>query len=877
MESQSANDGILLRLESRYRFTVGAIAVAAIATGVLNLVGWVFGIETLLRVRPGYTPMRFNAALCLIFSGAGLWLGTTADSGRRVRAARWMGGFVCALALLTFSENTLGWDLGLDQLLWRDLWSQSHPGRMATITTVIFAFTGAFLVLSGTVRTLWVWAAQCAAILANLAVQWAVLDVMFRPDKGESIAIPTTAASLALSIGLLLVPNQRGMLAPLVNRTAGGRIIRRLLPCAITVPLLAGSIYMYVTHGDVIPWESGVAMMVVEYSAILLFVTIWTANSIDASDLRLAAIVDSSEDAIFSKSLDGIVTTWNQGAERLYGFTREEALGQSMLFVVPPELHDEIQSMLERVRHGEPVSQHDTVRLRKDGSRVDVSVTLSPVRNARGEVAGCSAIARDITERKRAEHEILKLNRDLEQRVEVRTAQLRESEQQVRRKLDSILSPEGDLERLDLADVLDVPVVQSLIEHFFELTGIPTFILDLNDNILIGVGWQEICTKFHRVHPETCANCRMSDTELSTGVAAGEFKLYKCKNGMWDLVTPIVLGTRHIGNLFFGQFLFDDEPPDLELFKAQARKYGFDESDYLAALERVPRLARQNVMAAMAVYAKLAEVLSQSGYSSVKLAHAMAETNRANIQLLTSAQELEAFAYSVSHDLRAPLRHMDGYLTLLSRKSYSQLDEQGKHYIDCTLSASQRMGRLIDELLQFSRLGRSEIRKTPVSLNEIVEMVRKELEPETRARSIDWKIEQMPLVDADRGMLLQVIENLLGNALKFTRHRPVASIIVGSNPDPDGGLVVFVRDNGAGFDMRYSSKLFQVFQRLHGEDEFEGTGIGLATVKRIVERHGGRVWAEGAVGEGAAFYFSLPRKCSEKGENNEFLETHLIG
>ncbi len=479
---------------------------------------------------------------------------------------------------------------------------------MAPITTAIFALTGIFLVLSGTARTLQASVAQFAAILANLTVQWAILDVMFRPNKGEGIAIATTAASFALSVGLLLVPNRKGILAPLVSMTAGGRIIRRLLPSAITVPLLAGSIYMYVTHGDVIPWESGITMMVVLYSSILLIVGIWTANSIDAADLRLAAIVDSSEDAIYSESLDGLITSWNQGSERLYGHTPAEAIGQSMLLVVPPELHAEIRFMLERVRRGEFVSQHDTVRLRKDGARIDVSVTLSPVRNARGEVAGCSAIARDITERKRAEEKILKLNQDLEERVEVRTAQLRESEQQVRRKLDSILSPEGDLERLDLADVLDVPVVQSLMERLFELTGIPVFILDLNGNILIGVGWQEICTKFHRAHAEACENCKISDRELSAGVAAGEFKLYKCKNNMWDVVTPLMLGSRHIGNLFAGQFLFNDEAPDVELFQDQARKYGFEEAEYLAALNRVPRLSREEVKGAMAVYAMLAEV-----------------------------------------------------------------------------------------------------------------------------------------------------------------------------------------------------------------------------------------------------------------------------
>jgi light-regulated signal transduction histidine kinase (bacteriophytochrome) len=287
-------------------------------------------------------------------------------------------------------------------------------------------------------------------------------------------------------------------------------------------------------------------------------------------------------------------------------------------------------------------------------------------------------------------------------------------------------------------------------------------------------------------------------------------------------------------------------------------------------------VSRERVETGMAFYARLAGLLSQIGYSGIKLSRAMSETTRVNGELVASSKELESFAYSVSHDLRAPLRHLDGFLSLLSKRSYASLAGQGKHYIDCVLEASQRMGRLIDELLQFSRLGRSEPHKMPVNLNGVVNEVRKELEPETRGRTIEWEISTMPLVSADLGMLRQVVENMVGNALKFTRHRDEARIVIGSRVEADGEIVIFVRDNGAGFDMRYYNKLFQVFQRLHGEDEFEGTGIGLANVRRMVERHGGRVWAEGEVGVGAAFYFSLPAETAESGEENELVETHLI-
>ena len=589
----------------------------------------------------------------------------------------------------------------------------------------------------------------------------------------------------------------------------------------------------------------------------------------------LAAVVESSDDAIITKTMEGVITTWNRGAERLFGYSAAEVIGKPMLMLFPPEFMNEESKILARIGHGEPVDNFETIRLRKDGKSVDISVVISLIKDSSGAIIGASNTARDITQQKAAEREIRKLNQELEGRVQQRTAQLQESEKGVRRKLDSILSPEGDLGNLELADILDIPSVQSLVDDVYKLTRIPMFILDLKGKPLISAGWQEICKEFHRTNPDTCKNCKESDRELTAGVPPGAFKLYKCKNNMWDVVTPITVGEQHVGNVFSGQFFIADEPIDYELFRSQARKYGFDEQEYLAALNRVPRLSRESVETSMRFFIKLAQLLSQLSYSGIKLARSMTETRRVNSQLMASVKELEAFTYSVSHDLRAPLRHLDGFLTLLSKRSYSGLDATAKHYVDSMHEASRRMGTLIDELLQFSRLGHSDIRKIPINVNELVEEVKRELEPGIRNRTIHWHVEQLPVVIADQGMLRQVIENLLGNSLKFTQQRDEAEIVIGSTFGANGELVIFIRDNGAGFDMQYYNKLFQVFQRLHSEDEFEGTGIGLANVRRMVERQGGRVWAEGAVGTGATFYFTLPSGGNVTGEQNEYIEAHL--
>lgn len=227
-------------------------------------------------------------------------------------------------------------------------------------------------------------------------------------------------------------------------------------------------------------------------------------------------------------------------------------------------------------------------------------------------------------------------------------------------------------------------------------------------------------------------------------------------------------------------------------------------------------------------------------------------------QLEAANKELESFAHSVSHDLRAPLRHIDGYIEMLQSSTNNILSDKSQNYMEIISRSAKKMGMLIDDLLSFSRMGRSEMFKSEIDLTSLVQDVIKEYESEAAGRDIRWKITPLPLVTGDQALLRIVLVNLILNALKFTRSCKITRIEIGCEEKNEYEVIIFVRDNGVGFDMKYTDKLFGVFQRLHRQEDFEGTGIGLANIRRIISRHGGRTWAEGKVNNGATFYFSLP-------------------
>ena len=389
--------------------------------------------------------------------------------------------------------------------------------------------------------------------------------------------------------------------------------------------------------------------------------------SLRESEARFRVLIEQAPDAIvvYDIDLERFVDA-NVSAEKLFGCSHAELLQSGPQRFYQPQQPDQRKVGETFARHNEQVLEGDQIQFERairtaDGRDLICVVRLSKLPNMKRKLIRASFV--DTTERKRMEHNLRRqaiqleeelserqlaqealqeqatmLEEEIEERRRVEQA-LQQSEATIRNKLKAILEPEGDIGTLELSDIIDVEALRSMMEDFCTITGMLGAVLDVSGKVLVAVGWQDICTKFHRRHPETLKHCTASDTILTNGVEPGTFRRYRCENNMWDMVTPLVVGGRHVGNVFIGQFFYDDETPDVEQFRAQARDYGFDETEYLAALDLVPRFSREAVDAGMQFYAKLARLISSLSFSSIQMSRMLAERTQAREELFKLMRE----------------------------------------------------------------------------------------------------------------------------------------------------------------------------------------------------------------------------------------------
>jgi len=497
----------------------------------------------------------------------------------------------------------------------------------------------------------------------------------------------------------------------------------------------------------------------------------------------LAAIVHSSDDAIIGKDLQSRVLSWNTGAERMFGYTAAEMVGQRITRLISPDRPDEESRVIEDVKRVD-IRHFETVRIRKDGEPIEVSLTISPIKNAKGEIVGVSSIARDITDRKRAQDAL-----------ERHAATLREQAQM-----------------LDLANVM--------------ARDLDSRIILWNSGMEKMYGW----TKDEALGKNSHELLRTHFPEPLDNIVAALHR-----NGRWEgELVHFDKGGREL--LVASQWVLHSDARGKAVAILEVNN---DITERKRAEEQVRRM---NVELEQRVEARTA-------------------------QLTAANQELEAFTYSVAHDLRAPLRHIDAFSRILSEDFASSLPPEARRYLETIRNGSRNMSQLVDDLLNLARVGRQELRRKPIPLSGLVNEVVADLKRETEGRQIEWHIRELPTLECDPGLMKQVFANLLSNAVKYTRPRQKTVIEVGSGK-ANGTTAIFVRDNGVGFNMKYVDKLFGVFQRLHRAEEFEGTGVGLATVDRILRKHGGSIWAESGLNQGTTFYFTVPGLEESNGDPN---------
>ncbi|MBI1783909.1 PAS domain S-box protein, partial [Candidatus Sumerlaeota bacterium] len=543
------------------------------------------------------------------------------------------------------------------------------------------------------------------------------------------------------------------------------------------------------------------------------------------SEERFRLLAENARDVIVTLGMDLRITYVSPAIRLLRGYTAEETMAQTLEEIFTPVSYNEIQRIVSEEIQIEARASKDLFRSRtieaemrrKDGTTAWCEIIASFIRDQNNQAIGIQGSVHDIGERKRAEDEIRSLNEDLEHRVVKRTQELSEAN----RRLEEEVA-----ERKRAADALLVS--EQRLQAILDNSPAVIFLKDLEGRYLLVNRQFELI--FHRNRADILGK---SDQEIFPGEFGEDFR----KNDR------MVIEVGHAVE-------FEEIAPHAD-----------GPHTYISL--KVPILDLHG--AAYAVCG-IATDITERKRTEETIRKLNEDLQRRNAQLQTANKELEAFSYSVSHDLRAPLRSIDGFSQALLQDYAGKLDEEGRDYLKRVRAACQRMGQLIDDLLMLSRVSRSDMIYQSVDLSAMARNIMADLKSAHPGRKVVSTIGEGIRAEGDARLLRVALENLLGNAWKFTSLKPEAKIEFGvaSNGQRPSGApadrekpVYFVRDDGAGFDMNYGDKLFGVFQRLHSMQEFPGTGIGLATVQRIIHRHGGRVWAEGGVGKGAVFFFTL--------------------
>jgi PAS domain S-box-containing protein len=661
-------------------------------------------------------------------------------------------------------------------------------------------------------------------------------------------------------------------------------------------------------YGHVI-WIEGVITNLLNDSSVGALVfnyrDVTERRQLEEQQALFTSLVNSSSDAILSKNLEGIITSWNRGAQLLFGYTASEAVGENIMILVPPDLRKEEVEIQSRIRRGETVDTFETRRIKKDGTIAYITITASPIRNADGTVVGASNISHDISERidnearLRKERSMLRTLidnipdyiyvKDIDSHHIINNKAMvefigadTESETLGKSSKDffgdevaaGFLQEDKEILRSGkgMINFEESAITKNGNQKYLLTTKVP--LTDDKNNVIGIVGISRDIThqketeldlrtsKYFLERAQQVANVGHWTLQAGPASASKLFlskeacRTFEIEPGSFDGKLQSFLAfvhpdDRHNVNKAMSLALVNQTPYSMDhriLLNDGIEKWVHVQTEVTPATETDAPMLLGIVQDITARKKIESEILSLNAGLEKKVSERTAQLEAVN-------KELEAFSYSVSHDLRAPLRIIDGFATILVEDA-TGLDERMMRNVKTIARNANRMSQLIDDLLNFSRLGRTQIKVADVDMRIIVEQVLEEFQSADMIKNTKIHVHDIESARGDSSLIKQVWVNLLSNAIKYSSKKENAIVEVGmvSNSRTP---TWYVKDNGAGFSMEYSSKLFGVFQRLHKQDEFEGTGVGLALVQRIISRHGGNVWAESILNEGATFYFTL--------------------
>jgi PAS domain S-box-containing protein len=813
-------------------------SVLVFFTGVAVLSGWMFDIEAFKSILPGSTKMAPTVALCFVLAGIALWCagakGLQEQSFPRVCAT------ICAVTivlvgLLKLSEQFGGWNLGIDLLAFKEPPTVLNPARIANATAVGFVLAGAGLLLA---KTSYFKTFQ-ALVLLNVLVSWVGMSRYIFGGEPllhfQEMAIHTAMSFVLLNAGILCLRPDKGLVALLASDSPGGEIARRLVPATLILTPFLGWLRLEGQRAGWYGTEAGISLFAL--SNIVVFGGLIWANAARlhrvnaerkeaeaisrAGQERIEAIVESSDDAIISKTLDGIITTWNRGAEKLFGYSAQEAIGHPMLMLIPPDRVNEESEILKKIADGQAIEHFETARIRKDGTQIDVSVTLSPLKDGDGKIIGASKIARDITARKQAG---LKLQTQLA-RLDL---------------LNQITRAIG--ERQDLQSIYQV-VIRSLEDHLPIDFGCICLYDDAAKAFIVRrVGVKSEPLAMELTMPEK-SHIPIDENGLSRCLQG--HLVYEPNIGQSKSPFPERLARGGLGALVIAPLLVESQVFGI-LVVARRQPESFSSSD----CEFLRQLSEQTALAAH--QAQLYTAL-QRAYDDLR------QTQQAVMQQ-ERLRALGEMASGVAHDINNSLSPVMLYTGLLIEME-TNLSASSRKHLETIQRAVSDVAETIARLKEFYRQREPQLTLTPVQLNELAQQVvdltraRWSDLPQQRGVVIEMRTElaaDLPEIMGAESEIREALTNLVFNAADAM---PKGGLLTLRTKTSDNKVSVAVGDTGTGMSEETRRRCLEPFYTTKGE---RGTGLGLAMVYGIVQRHSADLEIESELGKGTTISLVFP-------------------